>query len=52
MFVITVNNIDASCHTKQADALVQKARLIAQGKVESTIQIVEKATFSPPKPQK
>ena len=50
MFIITINDIDSSCHTLSVDAIAQKQRLIDLGVAESSIAIVEKDTFEPIKP--
>lgn len=46
MFVITINDIDSSCHTKLEDANVQKARFENLG--ETNVVVVEKDTYEPP----
>jgi hypothetical protein len=47
MFIIQINEIDKSCHTKECDALVQKQRFIELGISSEDIEIVEKDTFEP-----
>ena len=48
MFIIVINTVDSSCHTQEADALVQKQRFIESEIDAETILIVEKDTFEPP----
>lgn len=48
MFVIVINGIDRSGHTREIDANVQKQRFIDSGVSEIDISIVEKDTFEPP----
>jgi len=46
MFIVTINGNDASSHTLEIDALVQKTRFEDAG--YTNIEIVEKDTFEPP----
>lgn len=46
MYIVIINNQDASCHTLEADALVQKQRFIDSG--YANVLVVEKETFNPP----
>lgn len=48
MFVIKIAAVESSCHTQECDAIDQKARFIANGVLESDIQIVEQDTYNPP----
>ena len=48
MWVIKVNGTDFSRHTQQNDADDQKTRMIANGVLESTIQLLKQDTFNPP----
>lgn len=48
MFVLQINEIDASCHTQECDALAQKQRFIDSGISAETIAVIEKDTFEPP----
>ena len=48
MFIVTINGVDASSHTKSIDADVQKERFENMG--ETNVVIVEKDTFEPIQP--
>lgn len=48
MFIVQINEIDASCHSQECDALVQKQRFIDSGISEESITVAEKDTFEPP----
>lgn len=45
MFVVTINNIDSSCHSLLGDAQAQQERFEAKG--ATNVAIVEKDTFAP-----
>jgi hypothetical protein len=48
MWVVKIDEIDASCHTSENDALVQKQRFIDDNVSESDLSIVEQDTYNPP----
>jgi len=52
MWIIKITTIESSCHTQECDALVQKERFIANGVLESDIQIVEQESFNPPQEER
>lgn len=48
MFIVQINEIDSSCHTKECDAITQKSLFIFSGIAEEDIVIIEKDIFEPP----
>jgi hypothetical protein len=50
MYIVTINGTDASSHTKEADAILQKQRFIAAGNIN--VAVVSKNTFNPPQQER